>query len=169
MADEVIDYRDLVLLRSSAPDGTMFQNRNASHASIVFAAIFSRAEHEVLLLTGSLNDEVYGKDEVVQAVLKFLRRHANTRLRVLHEELIAESNHLLDALRDSDFMDERVQMRKVPDKEKQEYGFHFTVADSRHLRYEENRKSFEAVVQFGGDANAVTLSENFEYLWDASA
>jgi hypothetical protein len=99
-------------------------------------------------LTGHLNPEVYGSEEVVEAARAFLDSNPSARIRILHEEPLAPDHPLLALVNRPEYGD-RVFIAPIPAALQEEYSFHFAIGDAKNLRFESAKTSYEAVVRFG--------------------
>jgi hypothetical protein len=136
-----------------------FMNRDARHAAIAIAKLFSLAEHTIAILTEKLDETVYGNDEVVTAFLRFLRKRKDGRVAILTENVdITPTHPLFSGVTDEEWARiwyGRVRNVQVP------YTYNFVVTDSCSFRFEPDRAVKEAIVQFREPKIGARLHEVF--------
>ena len=151
-------YEAYVAAMAQKADGKLFLNHDERHAEIVIAQLFKSAEHEVKILTGCLKDEVYGGDRIREAAVSFACNHPDGVVRILSEQPIGQSR-FLDAMRRVTLPGNLIVIEADSDVEG---SVHFTVADGKHFRYEEDVSKCEAVVAFGRIEFGQRLSSLFD-------
>ena len=164
------DYMNKVRRFAEARTGAPVYNASLEHAVVILQTMFSRAEDSICILTGGLNTEAYGHDEVVKEARGFLESPEH-RVRILFEDdrLLNEeyvSKHPFLAIKTGQ---KQIQKRRVPKELQPNYKFHFVVVDSDFYRFEPDREKYEAVAAFGDVEGGQNLRELFENLWEVTA
>ncbi len=164
--NELAKYRAYVMGVADGTEPTVILNRTAEHASVIVGILFSKAKFEVDILTGELNPRVYAAPEVIEAAANFLMREPAARICILSEKDIDAVKHpFLKAL---ERWAPRIDVRVVPTEQQSAYRYHFAVADRRYWRFEQNRDSYEALVQFGDEKVGSQLQGIFDILKEKS-
>ena len=156
-------YRSEVLSAARAMNGVPIFNASLTHATVVLEVLFTIAESNVSILTGSLNPKVYGGYEMVSHALGFVRK-PKSHLNILLEETatdLYQFNPFVQILRGFP----RVKFRFVPHSTRDLYKYHFVVVDSSCYRFEQNRDFPTAVAAFGDKAIGINLNKAFDALW----
>jgi hypothetical protein len=158
------DYRKFVRkVSNSLGPSEVILNRSIEHATVVMETLFEKAVSKVEILTNKLTDEVYGSPTVIAAAKEFLRRE-NSRIEILCEESVDRATHPLLRELDQAGHAAQISLRFVPENLRRTYLFNFATADGGAYRYEENRNSSEAIVQFGPTDFGKTLKGTFAKL-----
>jgi hypothetical protein len=144
--------------------GSFVPNWSVKHAAAAVRNLFDHANRTARILTGNLNELVYGDGEVVAAARDFLVRNPASVIKILHEESI-DTQHKFIALAQEDGFENRIASARVPGEVKSAYPWHFAVFDTTSFRYEPDKSSFEALVNFQDPTFAKTLVEAFERIW----
>lgn len=74
-------FRDVAIAARSA-DGRLIQNRSAAHGAIVLGHILLNAKKEVKILSGSLNNEMYGRVFLKNSARRFLMDGNDRRIHI---------------------------------------------------------------------------------------
>lgn len=159
------DYREYVRTIAAVADGKeIIQNKTPAHAGVLIAALFDKAEQEVLIVSGSLDGRAYGTDEAVVAASNFLSRNDAQLSIVIEQPVTFAENRFLSLLRDLQLIGtNRVILRRTP----QRAPFHFLLADGKHFRFEADPTKHEAIAQFG--APSIELRNAFNLILGQSA
>src|SRR5258707_11653117 len=98
--DTMDDYRAYVQKVAAAADGVeVIQNKTEAHASVIIAALFDAAMDCVEIVSGRLDSDAYGADEVVLAAMHYLRRRPQGLLKIVVENKISlDRNKFLKCL-----------------------------------------------------------------------
>lgn len=160
-APELDSYRQFVESVAAKADGTAILNRHADHAAIIMAQLLKSSNDEVDFLTGGLDPSVYAGSDVVSAAKAFLEKSDRSRIRIVYEKDIPADHPFVVALRP--YIDAgRVSMKRlVAQQGASPPGFHFAVGDGQHVRFEQDKTKFEAVVMFGSKENGRALLSVF--------
>ncbi len=158
---DVTAYREYV--SRAADSNELILNRSSLHASVIVECIFVSSHKDVSILTGELNPEVYGREDVIKVVLEFLSRASDAQIAILAEKPLAPDHPLIAALRTSNMLS-RLDLRYVTPDLQKTYEYHFAVGDGSHFRFEASRESFEAVVHFGNQEAGERLKSEFSRL-----
>ncbi len=157
-------YRLYVECVSDLADGTVILNRSPKHAAIIISYLFKRAEKYVEILTNKLSQEVYANSDVIKAAVEFLRGDAHRRIRILHEEQLDFPTHpFVQALKNAG-CSEQLLLSAIPKESQKRYKFNFALSDRKNYRFEKDRESYEAVVQFGEPRLSSQLGHVFDEL-----
>ena len=159
------DYREYVSGVADKADGReIIQNKTPAHAGILIAALFRKAQHQVLIVSGSLDNRAYGTDEVIGAATEFFLR-PDTQLKIVLEKPVAYTDcRFLVFLRDAGHLETgRVTLHLITGG----VPFHFLLADENHYRFEADTTKHEAIAQFGVSSQ-VELRNAFNLIWSKS-
>ena len=157
-------YRAFVQERANAEDGQVVLNRTTEHAAVVLSIVFDKADRLVEIVSGELDDSVWSVEAVILSAIAFLQRDAAASIHVVVEQnLDLVGNGFLSALRDAGFLD-RIRLFRAPAELTQQYRYHFIVADGRHYRFQRDRTTFEAMIQFGVEETGSKLRKLFAWL-----
>jgi hypothetical protein len=146
-------------------------NRRAEHAGVILRALFNKARHQVYVLSNFLDPDIYDR-EVGYAAAGFLLEHTTAELSILLEQDVRLRGHaffsgFFSGTEAGTFFN-RFEIRQVPSEVQKAYEFNFVVADGEHFRFERNRSSSEAIVQFSNPKSGAFLKRVFEQLKEAS-
>ena len=78
-------YREMVKEHAWKRSGAPIFNGSMEHASVVVETLFSTAQEQVSILTGSLNPRIYGRERVVAEAKLYLAVSHTNRLRIMLE------------------------------------------------------------------------------------
>jgi len=160
-------YKAYIHELAKAGKDTVFFNSGQHHASLVMGTIFNYAKNDVRIYAGGFSGHVSDTIDYKQGLEKFLRGGGNLKV-LLQESKLEEKTppkifelikyyHLLNP--------DKVQVKKHPFKVRKpglEDEIHFTVADGKMFRVEDNIETFTAV----GNFNSPTESQILETLFD---
>lgn len=161
----LIDYTNKVRRLAEDRTGEPIYNDSLEHAAVILQSLFAHARDSVCILTGKLNEDAYGRIEIVEAAQRFVESPGH-RIRILFEdELLFEKDNItrhpfLAALTEPDF-----EKRLVPKSRQRNYKFHFIVVDDDCYRFEPDREKYEAVAAFGDPVGGQNLKKLFHQLW----
>lgn len=163
------------------PDGQPSEvifNRSPLHAAVLLKQLIWHARQDIRILSGYLNPSVYGRPDVVSIATDFMtRKHGRaTILLDWHPDgcsldqraSFLETHPLLSAMRAAASSPEQLRVWSVPEPVAALYSFHFMVADRASFRFEQDRKKFDAVAQFGNPSLGDKFVQRFEEIWSAS-
>lgn len=150
--------------RASAP---VF-NRSVAHAAIIIEILFKESRNEVDILTGCLNESVYGKPEVIAACQEFICSGGKLRILIERKGEFSGENHPMISKIKCMNGNGRVDIRFVPADIQGLYTYHFAVCDGKSYRMEGDRTKTEAIAQFGDEQISSSLVERFNELWELS-
>jgi hypothetical protein len=156
--EELREYEAYVERMAALADGRVILNHTYAHAEIILAQIFRMATVNVKIVTGKLDETVYGSTRVCDAISGFLSDHHEGTIDVVSEGSVSNSHPLLRRLED-DGLRGRFHLSVL--KPGWEAKSHFAVADAQHLRFEAEPAKCEAVVMFGDRKNGTKLDETF--------
>lgn len=157
-------YRRYVECVSKLADGTVILNRSPKHAAVIISYLFKRAQRCVEILTNRLSQEVYANAEVIQSAVEFVRGGSDRIIHILHEEQLDFPTHpFVSALKNSDCSKQLI-LSAIPKESQRRYKFNFALSDRENYRFEKDRDSYEAVVQFGEAKLAGQLGKVFDGL-----
>lgn len=160
---EMSQYRDKVFAAARDKTGEAIFNASFEHASIVVEMLFSVAQEQVSIVTGSLNPVVYSNYGVMAQAVAFASQ-SGRRLRIILEEGdrdLYAFNPFIQVMKKFTSM----ELRLISPHLKSRYRFHFTLADSDSYRFEEDRRSPEAIASFGNPTGGESLQSIFTDLW----
>lgn len=168
----IVEYDRKVGKLMQKRTGEPLFNGTLEHAVVILTRLLKSAEKSICILTGELNRDAYGRDQVLQAAKDFLR-HENSerRIQVLVEDASLRSaeevskHPFLQAISQSS---PQAECRIVPKDKQGLYDFHFIVMDEDSYRFEPDKSKFGAVAAFGDRDNALHLKALFEQLWNDS-
>jgi hypothetical protein len=145
---EIDAYRSHVETLAVKLDGETVLNRSPEHAGVIIEWVFNSSSEIVQILTSRLAEEVYCKQPLIEAAIKFLQR-PHARIEILAETDIDCAGHLfLRAIDDSGFGD-KLSLSVLPKPLQERYHFNFALGDGKNFRFEESRLSFDALARFG--------------------
>src|SRR5258706_16322970 len=73
MIDEhLAEYAKLVAERLAARDGKPFPNGSIAHAQVIIETMFRSAVQRIRIVTGELNEHVYGSPAIMDSASQFL-------------------------------------------------------------------------------------------------
>lgn len=159
------EYREFVRRRAIEHDGQAIYNESIEHASIVVENLFKNAMEKIVVLSGSFNPRVYGRDEVVKEAELFLALSPENKLQIIIESDLKESRGLHPFFMTcSRFpnLEVRVATPNVQDR----YDFHFVAVDEDSYRFKSDKKLPAAISAFGDQAGAKNLGGIHSQLWN---
>ena len=160
------NYRTKVKEAARIRDGSPLYNGSLDHAAVLAEEMFSNAESDVNILSGSLNARVYGTTAIVEKARQFLSdtKH-KVRIIIENPEDVDPVDHIFVA----EFAEnDDVQFRALPSAMKPDVGYHFVVMDGDSYRFEKDKDHPSAIAAFGDDDGGKRLTEVFDILWNAS-
>ena len=80
-------YNEMVRDYADRKCEDLIPNSGIEHAEVLIKNLFSHAENEVRILTGSLNARVYGTSEVLKSVDEFLHSGSNKKIKILLQDV----------------------------------------------------------------------------------
>ena len=149
---------------NAAEPSALLRNQIPDHASIVFENIFRTSQSYVKILTGAMNSDVYGTPAVIRGTLAFLRRSSDAIVDILHEREIDFSAHPWFRAVNNENLNDQISVARIDLAVQTRYTCHFCVADGCNYRFEADKTSHEAFVQFGDTAFASSLESVFDKL-----
>lgn len=158
------DYEAYVEEMARKADGALILNHSKAHAEVILAQLFKTAASEIKILTGALDDDVYGSPKVRLAAKDFVERNPTGKISIISEKDITQ-NRLLEDLR-ARLGEDRLTVKRLDSKVNNRA--HFAVADGAHLRFEADKEKCEAFVMFGQTGLAGRLSHVFDNLGKSS-
>jgi hypothetical protein len=158
---------------SRSPSPPLF-NRTPARAAIVFKWLIRSAQNSIKLLTGGMNPEVYGREDLIEALHLFLDKsqarvailfdcRGTSRTGEIDRDYVASHPALRAAVADPVFRS-KLDVRIVLPQTAETYRYHFMVVDECSFRFEMDRASFEATAQFRNAEIARELSARFDDL-----
>lgn len=151
-------YRAAVLDAKNRRNGEpVIANRSYAHATVIVEHLFEAARHKVQILTERLAPEVFDDEAVKAAATGFFERCPDGTLEILVENDIA--NHpFLAALAP---FQQRITVTRVPEEVVGRYSYNFCLVDDDCYRFEQDRGSVEATIQFGNTVTAQQIQTAF--------
>jgi hypothetical protein len=136
----------------------VFGNRGDEFARIVTDVMIENANERLSFLCGYMSATVYDPER-----LRVFLQKPNTQLRVLLDGPPPEGPVVsaLDEL--GDFAD-RIKVKHI----RYQLGFHFGIADSAHVRREDDIHDRRATIIFGDEQLATVALTTFDKLWHLS-
>jgi len=164
-AEGQMDYYDYVKKIAEGPKPSLvILNRSPEHAAVILERLFLSATDDVRLVSSQLSEDVYGTDRVKQAAKLFLNSKRSARLSILVERPVEMSASTFMTELDRAGLSGQIEMSIIPPETVSDYRFNFAVADGVNYRFEENRASRHATVQFGNKAFGEVLEGAFGQL-----
>jgi len=137
---------------------SVFENKGPAHARVVLEVMLADGERSVDVLTGVMDSA--GWEE--KALLDFLSRHPEGRIRVLFDQLngseLPENSVLKKLIRHT-----HVETGQLMTP----FGTHLCIVDNKHVRLEYNHDIGEANITFGDPEAAERATAIFETLWNS--
>ena len=158
-------YREFVRSRALEHDGRAIYNASTDRASIVVENLFKNARQKIVVLSGSFNARVCGRDEVVKEAELFLASSLENKLQIILESDSKQSREVHPFFMVcSRFpnLEVRVATPEVQDR----YEFHFVAADEDSYRFESDKKLPAAIAAFGDEDGGKNLSGIHSHLWN---
>ena len=148
-------------------------NRHIGHAAILLNKIFSKAQRDVSVLTGSMPELFF--DQIKSTFIAAIKR--NVRVRLITIDDCDAGAALLEATHD---YPGRIEVRQVNSPCRREVWTrvgHFAVSDGKRFRVEgvhgpkdfSRDKEVRAIACFNNPASAQTLERAFDSLWSDSS
>jgi hypothetical protein len=146
-----------------------FNNSGINHAKIVLATIFDKAEKELKILAESLTSPVAKSELYIDNIHEFLNKNnKKTKVKVLvKNDEILNNNPLLLKLFKAHNNQVDIRIRDVDVLDNNKKSIHFTLADDKIYRLEENIVDFKAYGSFNNSNMNQQLSEIFERIFEA--
>jgi hypothetical protein len=171
MSKEFEDYKKAVTSYARDRKSFTFNNKGASHASVVIGNLLRTAKKEIKIYSGSLNSEIYDLPEVFNELEKILESSIEVVVIVDSLRGVEESN-ALQLVREEANRFENVtfivdQNEILATKEGEEELSHFIVADKEAFRLEENAQEYKAVCDFNNKEVSGILLNVFSNLSNA--
>lgn len=167
------EYRAAVESYADRQENYLFHNQGADHAKIIFENMFRTAKDHVRIAAESLwNDSVVNTSEYLCALCKFLDAD-NAKLDILlanmpSKEVIVEKEDLnlyLSLYLHPAFSEGRIRIKSGDGKtfkDSEKNVVHFTTADGRMYRLENNTLLRSATANFNDSGRTTFLEELFD-------
>lgn len=153
-------YRKLILDAIAFRNGEPVLNGSPAHADVVFTEMFRNARHEMRILSGNLNPDAYGSNNVRGALSGFLDREGKVKI-VLEDDSDMDNHPLKDLLR-------RCEIHPLDPDIKDQVDYHMVVMDEIGYRFEQDSQECKAIVAFGDDERSQKLIRVFDRIWEYS-
>lgn len=161
-SEDIAAYRAAVRHQAQVADGTVVWNRTPAHAAVVIAELFCSATSVIEIVSDNLTDKVWGSQDVVSGVRKFLSRHDDVKLRIITEHPVRVSeNRFLSSIPAADFESGKVKVFEAGSDMTPPVTLHFMVVDGVGFRIQEDRDKLAAMIQFGDPGTGATLRSIF--------
>lgn len=146
-----------------------FNNAGINHAKIVLATIFEKAEKELKILAESLTSPVAKSELYIDNIHEFLNKNnKKTKVKVLVKNNdILKNNPLLLKLFQEHHHQVDIRIREVDVLDNNKKSIHFTLADDKIYRLEENIDDFKAYGSFNNSKMNQQLSKIFEGIFES--
>lgn len=141
----------------------LLPNGSIDHASALIENLLSHAESRVRIFTGKLNPEVYGRENIVDAISIFLK-NPDARIEILTQDGLDDSveNPFIVVCQNKK---NQCAIKNVSESDKLLEG-HFVVVDDKAYRFESNKNKLSAVACFNNKNIALKLVDAFENMFD---
>ncbi len=163
----IIEYRKLIEELAEKRANRRVPNGHPEHASILLETMFKRAEHDVRIYTGALNETVYGRPGLIEALKRFIAR-PGARLRVLlqdqHDAAWVKSQPMIKALYEKNRRD-NVEVAVATGVYATNKAKHFSVMDDCGFRFEHDHSQTQAVANFNEPEIALELASVFDIVF----
>jgi hypothetical protein len=160
---DLSEYRTRVEHAASESDGSILYNGSAAHAQIIVETLFRRAKSTASVLSGGMNNLVYGHPDTISAVELFVQRGG--KIDAIVDGPIdggsEEENIFIRTFQNVD----RVTIKRVNKDQLHTFEYHLFVADDDKFRFEPHKADKAAIAVFGDTALATTLLKLFRRLW----
>jgi len=164
--DSLIDPNYKRIIDECAKDQKNLEisNGNSIHATYLIKALFKNAEKEIRIYTGSLSDEIFGNDELIDTAIKFLTEKEDRSVKIAYQEICDE-----DTIKSREFVKEILNNDRIKNKLEvwdvssayKDITNHFTLMDETAYRFETDHENKRAIANFGDYASAKTLKGSF--------
>jgi len=138
-------------------------NGNSTHAAYLIKALFEKAKKEIYIYTGSLSDDVFGHQELIDVAVAFLKREGSS-LKIAYQENCdkdtIKSRKFVQRILNNDLIKNRLEVWDVSSAFK-DITNHFTLMDETAYRFETDHAKKRAIANFGDFASAKTLKGSF--------
>ncbi|MDC9726798.1 MAG: hypothetical protein PSN35_03040 [Candidatus Thioglobus sp.] len=150
------DYEKKVVECLNAQQNEIILNCNIDHAEILIKQMFLNAAHTVNLLSNKLDANLYERNDIVDAIRRFLNREGTTLNIAIEGNMDQGSIQLIGLLENHD-----INPVRIPDWLKEQYKYNFITMDDTGYRFETDREKHEAVVNFGDTQQTEKLNNIF--------
>jgi hypothetical protein len=167
-------YREYIKDLAKQGKSVVFYNSGPDHAALVMATIFATAKDTIRVFAGNFSGEISSKEEYRNGLENFLSRGGKIKVLLEKEkfESRTEEPKIFDILRFYSIINPKnVEVKKHSNKlfrageekeKNQLHEIHFTVADGKMYRVEDDTKSFTAF----GNFNDAEASKNLSLIFD---
>lgn len=174
LMDNISEYRDIIERFARDRVDARVPNGLPLHASILIETMFKSATAEMRIFTRELDTAVFGRDDIMAAVEKFIGRPYAT-LKILLQKpqdekwavdhpLVAKLNAFSQSSSHGSFV-----IRNAVGSYANNDANHFAVMDNDGFRYELDHDHCKAMANFNEPKTAKKLVEVFEQAFDISA
>lgn len=171
-------YREYIKDLAKNDKNVVFNNSGPEHAALVMSTIFETAKKRIRILAGSFSGEISKNDEYRRTLEKFLSHGGNVQVLLDKKKFdsLEKEPKIFDILRFYSIVNpEQVSIRKyntpVVRSEKgasDVHEVHFTVADDKMYRVEDNIDTFVAFGNFNDEKTAKSLNTIFDNIFTVS-
>jgi len=165
-------YREYIKDLAKNDKNVVFYNSGPEHAALVMATIFKNAKDTVRIFAGNFSGEISSQPEYRSTLESFLGKGGKLKV-LLEKEKLDDGNEpkLFDILRFYSIINHKnIELRKRAQKvyrvdetkENDSHEVHFTVADDKMYRVEDDTKLFTAFGNFNDPEAAKHLISIFD-------
>ena len=161
----------LVKRRDGEP---LYNNCAQEQAVTILRHLLESAQESACILTGYLNRDVYGREDVVEAAKRLLAggpRKPTIKMLIEDEDVFSiegGAQHPFIQVMSSCPDHRQVDLRVVSKEMQARYKFHFAVMDRDSYRFEPDKNCIGAVAAFGDAKGGEHLMGLFDQLWAES-
>lgn len=142
------------------------QNSATEHAAYLIKTLFKHAKEVVLIFTGNLHEDVYGRDELKEEAIAFLKKGPDKKLVIAYQKGTSETilqGSFLKAVT-SVVDNEKTGKLEIWDACRTDGMLenHFAIMDNKAFRYELDGEKRNAIANFNDEKYANILKSVFE-------
>ena len=158
-------YEQLVINCITTKNKRTIPNNAIKYATVLIERMFIFAGREINLISNSLNEALYGKDNVIDAVHSFLN-NVYTRLNIIIKSAINKSHKPLVTLKE---FKKNTRIKIANSNLVKKYPYNFLTMDDYGYRFEGDRGKYQAISQFGDKSRVDKLNSIFDSISELSA
>jgi hypothetical protein len=164
-------YVALVKKLAATGDPEIISNGSIEHAAALMTEMFALGKGKACILSGSLNQTLYGREEFIGALGGFLGDERSSVQVLLQEESGRQNAQLLTEQISNRFGSgraDRISFR-LADEIGRAKPYHFATVGEKFFRFELDRTKHEAFASFGRPEHVKQLSQVFSDHWQKAS
>lgn len=171
--NEYKEYKEYIRGLAQQNRNVVFFNSSADHGAFVMSTIFDNAKTAVKIYCGNFSGDISKNDHYRLSLKNYLHRGGKLQILLQEEKLKLNPNpHIFDILKLYSITNDNISIRQhpykigMPKEGKSDVNeVHFTVADDKMYRIEEDIDKFTAIGNFNDVEKSKELSKFFDTIF----